>query len=77
VGVLPAELEVEVVEVLLLVVELVEGLLVEGLLVEELLVERLLVEGLLVGVVTTLPAETTTIVTGIHGFVGSYAKCRN
>jgi hypothetical protein len=70
--VLPAELEVEVMEVLLLVVELVEGLLVEGLLVEELLVE-----GLLVGVVTTLPAETTTIVTGIHGFVGSYAKCRN
>lgn len=69
-------------EVLLLVVELVEGLLVEGLLVEELLVERLLVErllveGLLVGVVTTLPAETTTIVTGIHGFVVSYAKCRN
>ena len=51
---LPVELEVEVMEVLPLVVELVEGLLV--------------------GVVTTLPAGTTTIVTGMHGFVGSNAK---
>jgi hypothetical protein len=44
--------------------------------VPPLIVEELLpvVEGLLVGVLITLPADTTTIVTGMHGFIGSKAK---
>ena len=57
-GVLFAGLEVEVVEVL--------PLIVEGLLP--------VVEGLLAVVLTALSANTTTIVTGMHGFVGSNAK---
>lgn len=56
------------------------GVLSAGLEVEvevpPLIVEELLpvVEGLLVGVLITLPADTTTIVTGMHGFIGSKAK---
>ena len=55
---------------------LLAGLEVEVVEVPPLIVEWLLpvVEGLLVGVLITLPADTTTIVTGMHGFVGSNAK---
>lgn len=67
------------VEVLLVLVEIlvdeVEDFVLE-VEVEVLLVE---VEAGVIGVLvlTTLPAATTTIVTGIHGFVGSDAKYKS